>query len=880
MAGPSGRQGRGQDEGIAPSFEGERARCAARRRGLGIERPGDDDGRDWGLSLSGGGIRSATFALGVLQGLVKSRVPGAGGQAGAGSSLLRQFDYLSTVSGGGYIGSFFGSLFRPGRVRPAADPQSSAAQVDAAEAAYAVLGSEPPGRLRRDLNFDPQRPGETMLAWLRENGRYMAPTGSGDLFYAFAMALRNWVAMNFVLGTMVVFAFALLSLGRIGLVHLDVSIGHLSFAMIEQAMLPGKGEWLWWSPLGWGAVAIAIGWVGPAGLAYWQAHPAKGETLSARPRLLSSAARHIALLGVGLLALPVIARVFFYGGSVHDGDWGRIAYVLWLFGAVSLGSSAFYVATTRARTVSSQRVVLTRLLARGLVAFSLMLLVASVDTAAQSLYLQLSQDAAWATPASLMAALVWGVRRIALASSEKQRSGLLAKLPLGAIATGAALALLVLVMILWDLVVIWLSWGGEPAVANALAAAGTHRAQNLGITVAFAAILILEASRYPGFLNLSSLQSLYAARLTRAYLGASNRQRFEASDKDSRSVAEPHANDHVTLDDYYANPLMPIHLVNVCVNQNNDPAEQLVQRDRKGKPMALVPGGFTLDGRLYPMPRRGSSSSEMDAELTIGDWVGVSGAAVSTGMGRASGFGFSLLLTLANVRLGRWWRSGVFRAQTASGRTARNWLPTQRYLLSELLGSFYGTNRERQYLSDGGHFENTGIYELLNPARGLRLIVTADCGCDPNYEFGDLANLIRLARIDYGVEIEVDREAAFDSRLGNVFGTVDQFGGDAVSDKCAVLLKVYRTVDGRKAATPHQRIVLLKPRRLSSTGADVVHYQKAHPVFPQEPTSDQFFDEAQWESYRRLGFEVARRVFGDPDETYQQELWSRLLAPA
>src|SRR5918912_547241 len=45
------------------------------------------------LCLSGGGIRSATFCLGVLQGLARL-------------NLLDKFDYLSTVSGGGYIGSW------------------------------------------------------------------------------------------------------------------------------------------------------------------------------------------------------------------------------------------------------------------------------------------------------------------------------------------------------------------------------------------------------------------------------------------------------------------------------------------------------------------------------------------------------------------------------------------------------------------------------------------------------------------------------------------------------------------------------------------------------------------------------------------------------
>src|SRR3954454_12098922 len=46
-----------------------------------------------GLALSGGVIRSATFNLGVLQALAELE-------------LLEEFDYLSTVSGGGYIGSW------------------------------------------------------------------------------------------------------------------------------------------------------------------------------------------------------------------------------------------------------------------------------------------------------------------------------------------------------------------------------------------------------------------------------------------------------------------------------------------------------------------------------------------------------------------------------------------------------------------------------------------------------------------------------------------------------------------------------------------------------------------------------------------------------
>ncbi len=895
----------GPRQGTPPTFESERKRSAERRRVLRVVRPGIDDGTAWGLSLSGGGIRSATFSLGVLQGLLKSRVrPGAVSEPtadmGPGSPLLRQFDYLSTVSGGGYIGGFFGSLFTRGRLRPNQNVPDAQADLDAAEAAYTVLGAEPPGRLRRDMSFDPARPGDTMLAWLRENGRYMAPTGSGDLFYAFAMAVRNWVAMQFVLGTMILFAFAALAFSRTVLVSSGASFAGVSFANIERSMLPGDSGLIWWSPLGWGVIAVALAWVGPAGLAFWQTHPGPGETLAARPRRLSAPVCMIGGMGAFLLALPLIVRYVVNQGA-DQGPWAHIAYVLWVFGAMSVASVIWYLLTCggSGNTIATQRVVLTRRLASGLLLLTTIGLVAFVDTVAQTIYLQWSQKAAWATPASIAAVLVYGVRRIALASSEKQRTGLMKMIPLAAIATGAALALLVMLMILWDLVVLWISWGGEPAAQGALIAVNDYRFKILLITLLAAAVLMREAGKYPGFLNLASLQGLYAARLTRAYLGGSNRERFDNSDRESRSVAEPHRKDPITVEDYYANPLMPIHLVNVCVNQNNDPAEQLVQRDRKGKPLALVPGGFSLDGKLYAMPDPRASGNEMDVELGIGEWIGVSGAAVSTGMGRASGFGFSLLLTLANVRLGRWWRSGVFQGE-ASGtgeqkgaagekdaerkgaekkrKRGRGSLTTQRYLLSELRGSFYGTNRERQYLSDGGHFENTAIYELLNAERKISLVVCADSGCDPNYAFADLANLIRLARIDFGIEIEVDDGVASHPALGRVFGTVEDFApGGPVSQKCALLLNVFRGSASSDAGVPDLKIVLLKPRRLSTTVADVVQYQKANPEFPQEPTSDQFFDEAQWESYRRLGFEVAHRVFGVEDPAYQRDLWTKLL---
>src|SRR5919112_6603986 len=132
----------------APAFPPEMARLEAemiarRRAAAG----GRDDGSRIGVAISGGGIRSATFALGVFQALAKRQ-------------LLSRIDYISTVSGGGYFGSFLGRLFTRDYVRNAADVEW-------------VLGGERPPSAADDL-VDAER---NVMRWLRENGRYLAPQG-------------------------------------------------------------------------------------------------------------------------------------------------------------------------------------------------------------------------------------------------------------------------------------------------------------------------------------------------------------------------------------------------------------------------------------------------------------------------------------------------------------------------------------------------------------------------------------------------------------------------------------------------------------------------------------------------------------------------------
>lgn len=881
-----------------PSAEHERQRAHARRQGLEIARPAGHEQVQWGLALSGGGIRSATFCLGVLQALAKRGSPGPRPE----QPLLAQFDYVSTVSGGGYIGSFFTSLFVNGRVSGhdgqvhADGPHPSETDREAAERAYRVMQEDPPARIRSDSHYEADRPGRTALAWLRDNGRYMAPTGPGDWMYDIAITLRNWLATQYVMGTVIALLLAAVLLCRVLL-----SLSCPAWAAWEHGARVAachdcaNPSAVWWSPT-WmfSLVVLALG-VTPLGIAYWFSHPPKGATLSSRPTLFSMASVLGMVASVLLLGAAALVGL---GTDAGTGTPQSLIQGLTACGVlVGLSVATFMWSALRARrqSISKQRVLLTRWLATSLAVLIGTAALSTVETLAQTGLLWLSWNSG-ALISSVLGGLVWLLRVAAPRLGDKSSGSMLSKIPTDLLSVVAGITLWLAVAASWDALLIRAIWPeltlSETVFLNpnelrdmAWTALG---ALGLGLG------LSLIVGRFPGFLNLSTLQSLYSARLTRAYLGASNYWRFAPdAGPQARDVAEPIDGDSLNTDTIYQNLLAPTHFVNVCVNQTVSPGEQLVQHDRKGKPLVLAPGGYYFDQQTHAYSAS-RASNELSYPMLYGEWVGVSGAAFSTGLGRGTSLGMSLSLGFANVRLGRWW-PGIPASSDHGPRAHRDGLlrrvfTPQTYLLDELRGRFYAHHRRYQYLSDGGHFENTAAYELINPLRdrAVRLIVMCDCGCDPDYEFQDLANLTRLARIDHGLEIRVNETVFQHPALQNRFARPAEFhrGADGrlppPSSRCAVLLDVVttRSTSGQAYApgTVVARIILIKPTLLAPISPDVGQYHCDHPRFPQEPTSDQFFDEAQWESYRQLGLRIGEQIFpADPQSPEGQLFWQVCL---
>jgi hypothetical protein len=218
--------------------------------------------------------------------------------------------------------------------------------------------------------------------------------------------------------------------------------------------------------------------------------------------------------------------------------------------------------------------------------------------------------------------------------------------------------------------------------------------------------------------------------------------------------------------------------------------------------------------------------------------MAVSGAAASSYMGLGSMPSLTALLTFLNVRLGFW----ILRADRKPLLKTPGFL----CLIREMTGVAMSEKQDWLNLSDGGHIENMGIYELLR--RRCKFIISIDGESDPASTFQGHLTLVRHAQIDFGVRI--------DPRLSELRPDLTSKYSQSHTMFCRIH---YPAVGGEPAATG-----LILYMKLSVTGNEselIRRYRTLHSDFPHQTTLDQFFDEEQFEAYRRLGVHVAEGLF-------------------
>jgi hypothetical protein len=354
--------------------------------------------------------------------------------------------------------------------------------------------------------------------------------------------------------------------------------------------------------------------------------------------------------------------------------------------------------------------------------------------------------------------------------------------------------------------------------------------------------------------NAVSMHQFYRGRLVRAYLGASNVRRRKQGNKE---ITETVAGDDLLLSSLRnCDRGGPYHLINTTLNLVGGRDLATAQRSASS---------FTLSGLHCGSGRTDYRATKeyMSGQLSLGTAVAASGAAVSPNMGsKKPTAALAMLMTLLNVRLGYWAPTPNREAWNSS--QPRLW---PFYLLREF---FSQTNDVSTYcyLTDGGHFDNTGLYSLIE--RGCRYIVLVDCGADPKPPcFQDLGEAIRRCRIDFGTEIELNLDCLIgpepDPARCFVVGKI-HFSKDHMIalEKCPA--DDANNDDDVEASTG--TIVYVKPAVVGRVTADVRQYALENDGFPHQTTANQWFDEAQFESYRRLGQFCASSAF-DVDSVKQ-----------
>ena len=184
------------------------------------------------------------------------------------------------------------------------------------------------------------------------------------------------------------------------------------------------------------------------------------------------------------------------------------------------------------------------------------------------------------------------------------------------------------------------------------------------------------------------------------------------------------------------------------------------------------------------------------------------------------------------------------------------------YLIAELLGQTTGRSKFVN-LSDGGHFDNLGLYELVR--RRCRLIIVCDAEEDAALTFGSLGAAIRKCRADFGVEIDINPDpirkgADGFSRRHCVVGRIRY--PEPETAFCAGMTEGWRSAEKTDKCS-RGWILYLKSSLTGGEPADVIEYRSQFSEFPHQSTLDQFFSESQFESYRRLGYHALRSAFED-----------------
>ena len=714
-----------------------------------------------GLALSGGGIRSATFNLGVLQALCNSE-------------MLEKVDYLSTVSGGGYIGTCMTTLLNSPKPSVGLTPDTF-----------------PLGRRKIEGSGEPAVEKEPVRR-LRYFSNYLTAEGGFIPKY-----LRP--AMVFVRGAVLNFVLIIPYIVTLGIL--------LAFLFNIRTMVPGANQY----PVFFDFHAFS------------NVHKTSHENYNrARADLRRYAVEKTSGLNFASDQdrIEWIKRV---NGSEEDlnalikkvetakaplkKEWRRIWILPVGFFLIMIGVALLF------RTCFSkpfkERYRFSKTLAW--LFFMALALTAVQLYGILIVYWKSWEITVWIASASVLSLVG---PKLLQASSANGGTGkqLVVKLTLAII-----LLLLVPLLILYLVggVVAYVSKGDVTQI----------------ITLVAGTIVLAGINRRFINLNEISLHNYYRDCLSRAYLMHYDPDQQKISHRDNLKFSK-------------LNPAKsPYHIVNTTLNLSKTmPTESGAGDFRTGESFYFTKNWCGSAKTEYVKTKRYET---VDPHIDVGTAMAISGAAANIGMAHKNIFFLRLLMGLLNIRLGYWALHPTEALKGMSNLILRQF-PGSVQAFRESFGAYSLLSRYIN-LSDGGHFDNIGVYELLR--RRCQFIIVGDAEADTSMKFEAISYIMRLARIDFGIEIKID--------LSDI--KPDPVTGSSRSH-CAVGRIEY----------PEGDFGYLLYFKASLTGDEPEHlneYKVKHPQYPHQTTADQWFDEQQFEAYRELGYHVGKQALAPLETT-------------
>ena len=885
-----------------------------RRQDRVLENPGAEKMLDAvGLALSGGGIRSSAICLGVLQALNHH-------------DLIKRIDYISTVSGGGYIGSSFTATMTLAK--------------------RFVFGNAPTSNAApsNEISDTPE------VGHIRNYSNYLIPAGMRDVLTGIAIVVRGLVA-NFSLTLPFVLLLAAITAASNPARSCLYAANFFGFRVDDGGLVPPmltKFPLIYTLGFSFAGVALALLLMACREIGYYLSSPEK--------RMRSVAVAYSAGLAVVIGVICDLARylpVDNFSLTVAACMIGLPLFFVWALGRSFRAPDNLQEFRGHLPTMGSTYLVMIAVIA--FLEFQPFMIAGMFDSA----------DVASGQPAGLVTGVVVGwIKSLAAiaapiaaavtlfrqqfaelikgsAASSQWMSQVMAVLAKGAVwLAGIALPLLIWIGFLY--LSYWAVANDKVIPERACPKAVEWSAPDLAATIAkppealtgkiqfdtaagtLTAEIASKASvktnekpdagkrpdpmaHAPGWLtssaaytfgesglgwplrwslvgvyvlgalissglswwltpNANSLHRLYRDRLSKAFLFAPVRQRRETVSNDS---SLDQGRDYPELDEfnfrlsglYPKSPTpedsgrrkleAPYHLINAALNiQGSDYA------NRRGR---------NADFFLFSPLRVGSEATgykqtelfeRPETGLDLATAMAISGAAASSNMGSNSIKALTPTLALLNIRLGYWLKNPRFVEQTSKpDRTL--------YLWSEISGRLYESS-DAVYLTDGGHIENLGVYELLR--RRCKVIVAVDAEADASMNFSSLMTLQRYARIDLGVRIDLPWQPI---RVCTQF----QMNGNAAKpspstppadmDRAHVAIGLIDYGGGEKGY-----LVYLKSSLTGDENDYIRDYARRNARFPHETTGDQFFSEEQFEVYRALGFHMTHGFLSDASDAH------------